>query len=62
MRDRVLASKLGAAAVESLKEGVTNMMVGELNGKVELTPLETIWTKKDEIDINLCRLAEMLSI
>jgi 6-phosphofructokinase 1 len=62
VRDRVLASELGAAAVEYLKDGVTNMMVGEVNNKVELTPLETIWTKKYEINMNHYRLAEMLSI
>lgn len=62
VRDRVLASKLGAAAVEALKDGMTGMMVGEIHGKVELTPLETIWTQKDEVDMNLYRLAEMLAI
>jgi len=62
VRDRVLASELGAAAVEALRDGVTNMMVGEINNKVELTPLETIWTKKCDINMNHYRLAEMLSI
>lgn len=62
VRDRVLASKLGAAAVEFIKDGVSNMMVGEINGKVELTPLETIWTKKYEVNMSLYRLAEVLSI
>jgi 6-phosphofructokinase 1 len=62
VRDRVLASKLGAAAVELLKDGVSNVMVGEVHGKIESTPLEAIWTHKDEVDISLCKLAEMLSI
>ena len=62
MRDRVLASKLGAAAVEALRDGASNVMAGEINGKVELTELECIWTGKKEIDMDLCRLAEMLSI
>lgn len=62
IRDRVLASKLGAAAVESLINGTENVMVGEVHNKINLTPLETIWTNKKEIDMNLYRLAEILSI
>lgn len=62
VRDRVLASKLGAAAVEALKDGISNVMVGEVHGKPEFTQLETIWTHKKGVDMNLCRLAEMLSI
>ncbi|MFQ6044209.1 MAG: 6-phosphofructokinase [Candidatus Poribacteria bacterium] len=61
-QDRILASKLGAAAVEALKDGISNVMVGEVHGKLEFTPLETIWTHKKEVDINLCKLAKMLSI
>lgn len=62
VRDRVLASKLGAAAVQVLKDGISNVMVGEVHSKLELTQLETIWTHKKEVDMNLYRLAEMLSI
>ncbi|TYA96396.1 6-phosphofructokinase, partial [Seonamhaeicola marinus] len=38
--DRVLASRMGVKAVESLLEGKTNYMVGLLDSKMELTPLE----------------------
>src|SRR5690554_7185394 len=38
--DRVLASRLGVKAVESLLEGKSGFMVGLLNDKIELTPLE----------------------
>ena len=38
--DRVLASRLGVKAVESLLEGKSNFMVGMLSDKVALTPLE----------------------
>lgn len=62
VRDRVLASKVGAAAVEALIDGASNVMAGEVNGKVELTELERIWTGKKEIDMDLYRLAEMLAI
>jgi 6-phosphofructokinase 1 len=62
VRDRILASKIGAAAVEALKNGLSNVMVGEICGKLEFTPLEAIWTNKKEVDICLYRLAEMISI
>lgn len=62
VRDRVLASKLGAAAVEALKDGISGVMAGEIHGKVEFTPLEFIWTQKDTANMNLFKLAEMLSI
>ena len=62
VQDRILASKLGAAAVKALKEGISNVMVGEVHGEVELIPLETIWTHRKEVDMNLYKLAEMLSI
>ena len=62
VQDRILASKLGSTAVEALKDGISNVMVGEVHSKVEFTPLETIWTHKKEVDMNLYKLAEMLSI
>ncbi len=62
VQDRILASKLGAGAVKALKEGISNVMVGEVHGEVELIPLETIWTQRKEVDMSLYKLAEMLSI
>ncbi len=61
-RDRVLASRLGAAAVEALKDGASNVMAGEINGKMEFTQLESIWTGRKEVNMGLCHLARMLSI
>jgi len=61
-RDRILASKLGLSAVEFLIDGVSNVMIGEINGEVVTTKLEMIWSNKKEIDTRLCRLAEILSI
>ncbi len=62
VRDRVLASKLGAAAAEALRDGASDIMAGEVSGKVEFTQLESIWTGRKEVDMNLWRLAEMLAI
>lgn len=60
-RDRVLASRLGSAAVEALVEGHTSVMVGVVNGDVKLTPLRQVCDRKKQIDYELVRLSEMLS-
>ncbi|MBN9286112.1 MULTISPECIES: 6-phosphofructokinase [Flavobacterium] len=60
--DRVLASRLGVKAVESLLEGKSNYMVGLLNDKVALTPLEQAVKGHSEIDRELLRVSEIVSI
>jgi len=60
--DRVLASRLGVKAVESLLEGKSNFMFGMLNDKVELTPLEQAIKGHTEIDRELLRVSEIMSI
>ncbi|MCV9928865.1 6-phosphofructokinase [Flavobacterium sp. LS1R49] len=59
--DRVLASRLGVKAVESLLEGKSNYMVGLQNDKVTLTPLEQAIKGKSEIDRELLRVSEIMS-
>lgn len=59
--DRVLASRLGMKAVESLIEGKTNFMVGLLNDKVALTPLELAIKGKTDIDLELLRVSDIMS-
>ena len=60
-RDRVLASRLGAAAVEALVEGMSGYMVGELKGEIAFTPLKDSWGKRKELDSNLLRLVKVLA-
>lgn len=60
--DRVLASRLGVKAVESLMEGKSNLMVGMLNDLVALTPLEQAIKGHTEIDRELLRVSEIMSI
>ena len=60
--DRVLASRLGVKAVESLLEGKSNFMVGMINDKVSLTPLEQAIKGHTEIDRELLRVSEIMSI
>jgi len=60
--DRVLASRLGVKAVESLLEGKSNFMVGLMSDKVELTPLEQAIKGSYEIDRELLRVSDIMSI
>ncbi|MEO1074810.1 MAG: ATP-dependent 6-phosphofructokinase, partial [Bacteroidota bacterium] len=60
-RDRVLASRLGVAAVEALVEGHSSVMVGVVNHDVKLTPLKNVWSRKKEIDYDLMQLTALLS-
>jgi len=60
--DRVLASRLGVKAVESLLEGKSNYMVGLLCDKIELTPLEQAIKGHSEIDLELLRVSDIMSI
>lgn len=60
--DRVLASRLGVKAVESLLEGKSNYMVGLMNDKVALTPLEQAIKGSTEIDLELLRVSDIMTI
>ena len=60
-RDRILASKLGAAAVDALVNGKSGYMVGELKGEIVLTPLNETWEKRKELDNNLLKLVKVLA-
>jgi 6-phosphofructokinase 1 len=60
-RDRVLASKLGAAAVDALVNGKSGYMVGELKEEIAFTPLRETWEKMKELDSNLLRLVRVLA-
>ena len=59
--DRVLASRLGVKAVESLLEGKSNFMVGILNDKVALTPLLQAIKGHTQIDKELLRVSDIMS-
>jgi 6-phosphofructokinase 1 len=59
-RDRVLASRLGTAAVDILLEG-GGMMAGEACGEVARVPLRDSWEKKRAVPAHLLSLARNLS-
>ncbi len=60
-RDRVLASRLGAAAVEALLEGHDGVMVGIVNNDLKLTPMRNVWSRKKDVDYDLLQLTALLS-
>jgi 6-phosphofructokinase 1 len=60
-RDRILASKLGAAAIDALVNGKTGYMVGELKSEIAFTPLRETWEKRKELDSSLLRLIKVLA-
>lgn len=59
-RDRILATRLGAAAVQALLDGESGKMAGEIKGEIVLTPLRETWEKKAEIDRDLLALVDIL--
>jgi 6-phosphofructokinase 1 len=60
--DRVLASKMGVAAVEGVLSGKHDVMVGIRNNKIVFNSFDTIINHQHEIDGDLLRIAKILSI
>ncbi|AWH85517.1 6-phosphofructokinase [Flavobacterium album] len=60
--DRVLASRLGVKAVETLLEGNSNYMVGLIRDEIVLTPLENAVKGKTQVDKELIRVSDIVSI
>ncbi len=58
--DRILATRLGAAAVQALLDGQSGVMVGMVRGKVGLTPLEEAVAFQKELDMEICELARIM--
>ena len=60
-RDRVLASRLGAAAVQALIDGRGGYMVGEINREIAYTLLKDTWEKKKALHAGITDLLKILS-
>ncbi len=60
-RDRVLATRLGAAAVQALHEGRSKIMIGVVAGKLVETPIDIAVKGKKKPDLQQFELAEILS-
>lgn len=60
--DRVLASKMGVAAVEGVINGQKDVMVGIRNGAIVYNDFSLIMSRSHEIDHESLRIAKILSI
>ena len=60
--DRVLASRMGVKAVESLITGKSNYMVGLKNDVMDLTPFDQAVKGKSKINMELLRVSDIMSI
>lgn len=60
--DRILASRLGAKAVELLMTGEKKKMIGMINGRLQDIDLDEVFHGRPSIDLELYRLADILSI
>jgi 6-phosphofructokinase 1 len=58
--DRLLATRLGAAATKALSEGETGVLIGLNKGDITRTPLATCVVTKKQIDMDLLELAKQL--
>lgn len=60
--DRVLASRLGVGAVEALLENKKDVMVGVKHKKIEVTSFKEAIDGANEIDWDLLKVADIISI
>ena len=59
--DRVLASRMGVKAVESLLDGKSNLMVGLINDKIAVTPLSKAIKGQSKINKELIRVSDIMT-
>ena len=60
--DRVLASRMGLKAVESIINGISGHMVGIQNGEMILTPFDKAIKGKSEIKRELIRVSDIMTL
>jgi 6-phosphofructokinase 1 len=58
--ERILATRLGAAAVDALRSGDHGMMVGMIKGRPGLTPLDEAVAFQKELNMEMYELARMM--
>jgi 6-phosphofructokinase 1 len=59
--DRLLATRLGAGAVDALARGDHGVLVGVVGGRVTTTALAEVSTRQKPLDPDLIRLADVLA-
>ncbi len=59
--DRTIASRMGCAAVDALASGASAQMVGIVCDEIALVPLADVCTQKKGIDLDLLRVARLIT-
>jgi 6-phosphofructokinase 1 len=59
--DRLLATRLGAAATELLASGAAGGLVGERRGEISITPLSEVTGSRKPVDLSMLELAKVLA-
>lgn len=59
--DRLLATRLGAAAMDQLLQGQHGVLVGQLHGVVACTPFDKVVANRPSLDMRLLDLARQLA-
>jgi len=59
--DRLLATRFGVAATEYLAKGEYGILVGQLDGKIAVTPLAKVVAKKKQLDRDLLDVLRVLA-
>ncbi len=59
--DRLLATRLGAAATEHLARGEHGLLMGLRKGEITATPLDDVVVSKKPLDLHLLELARILA-
>lgn len=59
--DRILATRLGAASMRWMQEGMSGMMVALKSGEIVSTPFRECLDKAKELDVSLLELAHTLA-
>ena len=59
--DRLLGTRMGAAATEHLARAEPGVIVGLINGQIVATPLAEVAVNKKQLDMNLLELARALN-
>jgi len=60
--DRVLASRLGHAAIMALREGRTQVMVGVINGALHYTPFEQVVKQNAQMSADMIEMIRVLAV
>lgn len=60
--DRVLASRVGVAAIEALRDGHRNEMIGVIHNEISYTPFGDALKRTTEINANFLKIVEILSL